>query len=141
MDWLESISREKRARSDAEEDKNSLAVDREVQYKAKAWEFWGEVSDRIEEDIDCFNAVVPREFKVRRELLLGGTRWSLNATVPPRRTLTVLFSFKEHRISCYRLPGKGDQHFLVEVGRDGVLFLTEQGRWRQCPSAANLKRS
>jgi hypothetical protein len=127
MDWLEEIAKEKRLRKDVENDKSALAIDREVQYKAKAWEFWGEVSDRLESDIARYNASVPEDYAVRLEAFLGGTRWVLNSTAPPRRMLTIQFSFEERHVSCFPLPGKGECHFHVEVGRNGVLSLTDAG--------------
>jgi hypothetical protein len=62
---------------------------------------------------------------VRKELFLGGTRWVVTSASPPRRSLTVQFSFEERRVSRYQLPGKAEQHFHVEVGRDGTMSLTE----------------
>src|SRR4051812_3472130 len=105
MDWLEEIANEKRLRKDAEDNKNALAIDREVQYKAKAWGYWGELSDQLEFDVDRYNTTVPEDYSVRIESFLSGTRWVLNSAVPPRRMLTVQFSFEERRVSCYPLPG------------------------------------
>jgi hypothetical protein len=100
-------------------------VDREIQYKAKARTFWGELSDRLEADLDRYNASVPDDYTVRRESFLAGTRWVLNSSSPPRRSLTIQFSFEERRVSSYALPGKAEKHFHVEVGRDGTMSLTE----------------
>jgi hypothetical protein len=125
MDWLDEITHEKRLRKDAEDNKNTLAVDREVQYKAKVWEFWGELGDRLESDISRYNASVPEDFAVRLEAFLGGTRWVLNSVTPPRRMLTIQFSFEERRVSCLPLPGKDERHFHIEVLRNGVLSLTD----------------
>jgi hypothetical protein len=125
MDWLDDIATEKRLRKSTEDEKSDLAVDREIQYKAKAWEFWGELSDHVEADIDRFNSNVPPDYIVRIEAFLGGTRWVLTSTSPPRRSLTIQFSFEERRVSCYQLPGKAEKHFHVEVGRDGTMSLTE----------------
>jgi hypothetical protein len=121
VDWLDEIANQKHLRKD----KSDLAVDREIQYKAKAWAFWGELSDQLEADLDRYNASVPESYSVRRELFLGGTRWVITSTSPPRRSLTVQFSFEERRVSRYQLPGKAEQHFHVEVGRDGTMSLTE----------------
>jgi hypothetical protein len=123
VDWLDEVASEKHLRKD----KSDLAVDREIQYKAKAWAFWGELSDRLEADLDRYNASVPEDYTVRRESFLAGTRWVINSTSPPRRSLTLQFSFEERRVSCYQMPGKAEQHFRVEVGRDGTLSLTEAG--------------
>jgi hypothetical protein len=125
MDWLDEIANEKRLRKHTEDHKHSLAIDREIQYKAKGWAYWADVSDRLEADLDKYNENVPLDYAVRRELFLGGTRWVINSNTPPRRSLTVQFSFEERRVSCYQLPGKAEQHFQVEVGRDGTLSLTE----------------
>ena len=125
MDWLDEIANEKRVRKLTEEEKSDLAVDREIQYKAKAWEFWGDLSDQVETALDRYNTSVPVDYAVRLESFLGGTRWVLNSASPPRRSLTIQFSFEERRLSCYQLPGKAEQHFHVEVGRDGTLSLTE----------------
>ena len=133
MDWLDKIANEKRLRKDAEDQKSTLAVDREIQYKAKAWAFWGELSDRLEADLDRYNANVPPDYAVRRESFLGGTRWVLNSTTPPRRCLTLQFSFEERRVSGYQLPGDAEQHFHVEVGRDGTMSLTEASRLEPVP--------
>ena len=139
MDWLDEIAGEKRLRSDTKEEKSNLAIDREVQYKAKAWSFWGELSDRLESDLDRYNDNVPSDYKVRRECLLGGTRWVINSTVPPRRSLTLQFSFEERRVSCYLLPGNSEQHFHVEVGRDGVLSLTETRTLEAVPVGGEME--
>ena len=133
MDWLDEIANEKRLRKDAEDQKSELAVDREIQYKAKAWAFWGELSDRLEADLDRYNANVPADYSIRREAFLGGTRWVLNSEFPPRRSLTLQFSFEERRVSCYQLPGKAEQHFHVEVGRDGTMSLTETSTLEPVP--------
>jgi hypothetical protein len=85
MDWLDEIANEKRLRKHTEDQKSSLAVDREVQYKAKGWGFWGDVSDRLEADLDKYNANVSSDYAVRRESFLGGTRWVINSNTPPRR--------------------------------------------------------
>ncbi len=102
-------------------------------YKAKAWAFWVELSDRLEADLDRYNANVPEDYAVRRESFLGGTRWVITSTSPPRRSLTVQFSFEERRVSRYQLPGKAEQHFHVEVGRDGTMSLTEAGSVEPVP--------
>jgi hypothetical protein len=121
VDWLDEIANEKQLRKD----KSDLAIDREIQYKAKAWAYWSELSERLEADLDRYNAAVPDDYSVRRELFLGGTRWVINSASPPRRSLTIQFSFEERRVSRYQLPGKAEQHFHVEVGRDGTMSLTE----------------
>jgi hypothetical protein len=132
VDWLDEIASEKHFRKD----KSDLAVDREIQYKAKAWAFWGEVSDRLEADLDRYNASVPEDYTVRRESFLGGTRWVINSTSPPRRSLTLQFSFEERRVSRYHMPGKAEQHFHVEVGRDGTMSLTETSSLEPVPVGA-----
>ena len=135
MDWLDEIASEKQFRKD----RNDLAVDREVQYKAKAWAYWGELSDRLEADLDRYNAGVPEDYSVRRESFLGGTRWVINSTSPPRRSLTIQFSFEERRVSRYPLPGKSEQHFHVEVGRDGTMSLTEANSLDPVPVGGEIE--
>ena len=135
MDWLDEIANEKQFRKD----KSDLAVDREIQYKAKAWAFWGELSDRLEADLDRYNANVPEDYTVRRESFLGGTRWVINSTSPPRRSLTLQFSFEERRVSRYQLPGKAEQHFHVEVGRDGTMSLTEASSLEPVPVGEEIE--
>lgn len=139
MDWLEEIANEKRLRKSTEDEKSDLAVDREVQYKAKAWEFWGDLSDRLEADIDRYNANVPQTYAVRLEAFLGGTRWVLNSSSPPRRSLTIQFSFEQRRVSCYPLPGKAEKHYHVEVGRDGTLSLTEGSTLEPVPVGTEIE--
>jgi hypothetical protein len=135
VDWLDEIASQKHFRKD----KSDLAVDREIQYKAKAWAFWGELSDRLEADLDRYNASVPEDYTVRRESFLGGTRWVINSTSPPRRSLTVQFSFEERRVSRYQLPGKAEQHFHVEVGRDGTMSLTEASSLEPVPLGKEIE--
>jgi hypothetical protein len=133
VDWLDEIAAEKRLRKSAEDQKSNLANDREIQYKAKAWAFWGELSDRLETDLDRYNANVPDDYALRRESFLGGTRWLLTSASPPRRSLTLQFSFEERRVSCYQLPGKTEHHFRVEVGRDGTMSLTQASSLQPVP--------
>jgi hypothetical protein len=139
MDWLDEIAAEKRLRKSTEDEKSDLAIDREIQYKAKAWEFWGDLSDRLEADIDRYNNNVPPDYAVRLESFLGGTRWVLNSTSPPRRSLTIQFSFEERRVSFYPLPGKAEKHFHVEVGRDGTMSLTEASSLDPVPVGTEIE--
>jgi hypothetical protein len=135
VDWLDEIAGEKQFRKD----KSDLAIDREIQYKAKAWAYWTELSDRLVADLDRYNASVPEDYAVRKESFLGGTRWVINSASPPRRSLTLQFSFEERRVSFYQLPGKTEQHFHVEVGRDGTMSLTEAGSLEPVPAGDEIE--